>query len=160
MKKYIIIITVLISALGMAQPGSEGRHEDHEDRKMAKEKIKALAVAYVTEQLELTPDEASTFWPVFNELRDQRYQIDRERRQLVREMEDKFESLTDSQAVEYVNKIAALEKKKYETSFEFNKDKFIKIVGAKRFLKLMKAETDFRRKMLREFKNRKGKERP
>ena len=34
--------------------------------KKKREKVKALKVAYITEQLELTTDEAQKFWPIYN----------------------------------------------------------------------------------------------
>src|ERR687890_150383 len=35
------------------------------------DKIKAIQIAYLTEQLQLTPDEAQKFWPVFNRYKDE-----------------------------------------------------------------------------------------
>lgn len=158
MKKYIYIIALLVGTLSVAQdPGPEA--DERGNRRMAKEKIEALAVAYITEKLELTPDEATQFWPVYNKMRDKRYAVERARRQLIKEMEDQFETLTDEQAKDYASKMAALEKQKYEASFEYNKDQIIAIVGAKRFLKLMKAHSDFRKKMLREYKKRRREQR-
>lgn len=59
MKKYILLLTLLLGSVSMAfaqdQPG---------DDLTKQEKIKALYVAYVTQQLALTPDEAQKFWPV------------------------------------------------------------------------------------------------
>jgi len=157
MKKYILLLVIFISALGIAQPSHGDRDKE---RRMNKEKIHALAVAYITEQLELTPDEATKFWPVFNELREKRQQLERNKKSLIREMESKFESLTDTDATLYIKKITDLENQIHESTYEKNSGDIIKIIGAKRFLKLMKAEMDFRRKMLREYKNRKGRGRP
>lgn len=157
MKKYILLLVIFISALGIAQPPHGDRDKE---RRMNKEKIHALAVAYITEQLELTPDEATKFWPVFNELREKRQQLERNKKSLMREMESKFESLTDTDATLYIKKITDLENQIHESTYEKNSGDIIKIIGAKRFLKLMKAEMDFRRKMLREYKNRKGRGRP
>ncbi|MBF4985943.1 hypothetical protein FNJ87_16955, partial [Nonlabens mediterrranea] len=140
MKKYILIIAVLISTIGMAQ-GSEGDRDNH--RRMNKEKIEALAVAYITEQLELTPDEASKFWPVFNKMREKRHELERKKKALIREMEAKIESLSDSEASKYVSKITDLDNQIHASSYEQNNAEIIKIIGAKRFLKLMKSISAF-----------------
>jgi Skp family chaperone for outer membrane proteins len=57
MKKYLLILTMLLGALPMAfaQEAEEVNRQ---------EKIQALYVAYVTQQLQFTPDEAQKFWPV------------------------------------------------------------------------------------------------
>ena len=56
MKKYFIILAVLSGSfsLAKAQDEEQGKPRD----------IKALYVAYVTQQLNLTPEEAQKFWPV------------------------------------------------------------------------------------------------
>jgi Skp family chaperone for outer membrane proteins len=60
MKKYLLILTVLLGSLFSVkaqndQPGDETQRQ---------QKIEALYVAYVTQQLALTPDEAQKFWPL------------------------------------------------------------------------------------------------
>lgn len=60
MKKYLLILTLLLGSFSMAfaqenQPG---------DDQAKLERLKALYVAYVTKQLDLTPEEAQRFWPV------------------------------------------------------------------------------------------------
>ncbi len=39
------------------------------------EKIKSLEIGYLTKQLQLTPDEAEKFWPVFNQYRKETREI-------------------------------------------------------------------------------------
>lgn len=60
MKKYILILSLLFGSISavFAQENQTG------DDLSKQEKIKALYVAYVTQQLALTPDEAQKFWPV------------------------------------------------------------------------------------------------
>src|SRR5262245_93130 len=60
MKKYLLILTFFLGgfSLAKAQDNQAG------DETTRQEKIKALYVAYVTQQLQLTPDEAQKFWPV------------------------------------------------------------------------------------------------
>jgi ADP-dependent phosphofructokinase/glucokinase len=64
MKKHIILSFALFAYIGMsyAQPGSERREE----------RIKAFRVAVFTEKLNLSAEEAQTFWPVYNEFIDRR----------------------------------------------------------------------------------------
>jgi len=157
MKKYLLIlIIVLVSTIGTAQRERGGDN----DRRMNKEKIEALSVAYITEQLELTPDEASKFWPVFNELRERHHKLVREKKTLIQNVEDKYETLTDAQAINYIDKVKMLETQIHNSTYEKNSAKIIEIIGGKRFLKLMKAENDFRRKILKEYKERRGRDKP
>ncbi len=60
MKKYLLILTLFLGSLPAlhaqdVQPGDENQNQV---------RIKALYVAYITQQLNLSPDEAQKFWPV------------------------------------------------------------------------------------------------
>ena len=44
-------------------------------KKGSREKIKALKVAYLTEQLNLTSSEAEKFWPIYNRFEKERYKL-------------------------------------------------------------------------------------
>ena len=59
MKKYILILFVMIGSFSglKAQDGDETRAE----------KIQALKIAFITQKLQLTADEAQKFWPVYNQ---------------------------------------------------------------------------------------------
>src|SRR5688572_13194852 len=50
----------------------------------AKEKINAARVAYITERLELTPEEAEKFWPVYREFVQKRQDLRKDYRQGVK----------------------------------------------------------------------------
>ena len=58
--KYILILTLLLGSFSVvfAQDNPTG------DDITRQERVKALYVAYVTQQLALTPEEAQKFWPV------------------------------------------------------------------------------------------------
>ena len=61
MKKLLILILALASTAQFTFS-----QEALEPSK--REKLQALKVAYLTEELSLTPDEAQVFWPLYNEL--------------------------------------------------------------------------------------------
>ena len=81
MKKYLLILTLLFGSFSMAfaqenQPG---------DEQTKQERIKALYVAYVTQQLQLTPDEAQKFWPVHTQFETDLKAVKQNQPELVKE---------------------------------------------------------------------------
>ena len=81
MKKYLLILTLLLGSFSMAfaqenQPG---------DEQTKQERIKALYVAYVTQQLQLTPDEAQKFWPVHTQFETDLKAVKQNQPELVKE---------------------------------------------------------------------------
>jgi hypothetical protein len=61
MKKLLLLVSLYVSFVAFAQ-------EPHP----IKEKVAAARIAYITEKLDLTPETAQKFWPLFNELESKR----------------------------------------------------------------------------------------
>ncbi|MEE2801695.1 hypothetical protein [Nonlabens tegetincola] len=148
MKNIIILAVLLISTTAIAQRGDRSNREERENR------IETLFIAYVTDKLELTTDEAAKFWPIYNEIKQERRALEKKKRALINEIDDNMQAMSDQQAQSYVNKVIALEKEINLKSFENRSKEIIAVVGAKRFLLLKKSEVEFRRKMISEFKKK------
>ncbi len=119
MKKYILILTILLGHLSMAfaQENQTG------DDVTKQERIKALYVAYVTQQLAFTPDEAQKFWPVHTQFENDLKGVKKELAEL-----DKQQARLDI-------------KKKYQ-------DNFNKIIGPNRCERFFRMDGEFKRKLM------------
>ncbi|OUS21226.1 hypothetical protein A9Q93_01225 [Nonlabens dokdonensis] len=137
-----------------AQPPDDG------DRKSRKEEmrnqIKSLLIAHVTKELELTTAEAQKFWPLYNEIKEERDRLERQKKVLIKKVEKTFDNMSEKEAASYVDQMVALDQKISATNIDYKHDEIIAVIGAKRFLKLKKAEVDFRRKMMREYRDRRS----
>ena len=64
MKRILIAAVCLLAATALfAQP----QKPSEEQRKKDFERIKAEKIAFITSELDLTPEEAQVFWPVYNQ---------------------------------------------------------------------------------------------
>ena len=143
--KFILpIILLFISSVSFSQ-----------DFKEKREKVKALKVAYITEQLELTTEEAQKFWPLYNAFDDKQSEL---RHEKMRSILDRFkpgnvEKLSEKDAS---NSLAQMEKIE-EDLFNLKK-KFIKdlqgVISDKKIIKLKKAEEDFNRELLKQMREK------
>lgn len=97
------------------------------------EKVKALKIAFITQRLQLTSEEAQRFWPVYN-------QYDKEIQKLA-------ENSKDEGVLENEEKLLKI-RKKYQPEFQ-------KIIGSARVNALFKAERDFRTLLIKRLKERK-----
>jgi hypothetical protein len=119
MKKYILILTLLTGIFSMSFA-----QENQPVNDMAKqERIKALYVAYVTQQLALTPDEAQKFWPVHTQFENDLKGVKMDLPEL-----DKQQVRLDI-------------KKKYQ-------DNFNKIIGTNRCERFFRMDGEFKRKLM------------
>ena len=137
------IITILILSMSLSSFSQDNdRHE----------RIKALKVAFLTEQLELTKIEAQQFWPIYNDFEAQEHQLRKEN--YSKRKETNIESLSEQEAKNMIDEMISIEKKKYELKGNFIKD-LQKILSSKKIIKLKSAEDDFNKKMFEEYKKRK-----
>ena len=144
-KKLTRSVLLLFTALSFSQ-----------DFKEKREKIKALKVAYITEQLELTTDEAQRFWPIYNANEDKQFEL---RHKKMRSIINKFENgglekLSDKEAASLIDQVESIEDELHDY-----KKKYIKelktVISAKKIIKLKKAEDEFNRKLMKQFRGKK-----
>lgn len=139
MKTFIIAITLLLSISSFSQEN---------DRR---ERIKALKVAYITEQLTLSKTEAEQFWPVYNAFEDQEHALRKEN--YSKRKKTDIASLSEQEAKSMIDEMLSTEKKKQELREKFIKD-LQKILSAKKIIQLKVAEDEFNKKMFEEYKKR------
>ncbi|NRD23996.1 hypothetical protein HNV10_12120 [Winogradskyella litoriviva] len=121
-----------------------------------REKIKALKIAHITEQLDLTKSEAQKFWPVYNANEDAKMKL---REQSVNKRNIKnTDELTESEAKSLLLDMEKIEKQKVALQSKLLKD-LLEILPAKKIIKLYQAERSFKQKMFEEYKKRHSKNR-
>ena len=120
-----------------------------------KEKVKALKVAYLTNNLSLTTAEAEKFWPIYNAYDDKQFELRHEKMKMIKDKLDaeSVDDLTDKQASTMISQIESVEDDLYQ-----NRKKFMTslktVLSPVKILKLKKAEDDFNKTLLRQYKNK------
>ncbi len=138
------IIFLLVTSLSFSQGFKEKR-----------EKVKALKVAYITEQLELTTDEAQKFWPIYNAFDENQSEL---RHEKMRAILDRFkpgnvEKLSEKDASNSLAQMEKLEEDLFNLKKKFIKD-LQSVISAKKIIKLKKAEEDFNRELLKQMREK------
>ena len=59
----------------LAQDEEKQERSKKMDRAEVEKAIKVKKIAYITESLELTPDEAEKFWPIYNEFESKKMAV-------------------------------------------------------------------------------------
>jgi hypothetical protein len=139
MKKLFLIGFVLLSSLQMLAQDKENRWEQ----------IKALKTAYITEGLNLTPEEAQKFWPVYNRFDEQRRTLHKRERADI----EAIECITEERANEMVEEYVQIEREDYLLKKKFFEE-LRTMFSAKRIIQLKKTEDAFNRKLLKEYRER------
>ena len=153
MKNYkLFIVTVFL--ISIASFGQNGPMREHFKEK--KEKIKALKVAFITTELNLTPDEAAKFWPLFNAFEDRQQEIKKQKFKAYLERTDNnaIDKLSEKEAATLLTQIESTEDELYQLKkkFVFN---LKGILPSTKILKLKKAEEQFSKKLLQQYLDKK-----
>jgi hypothetical protein len=141
----ILLIIILVSTSVFGQQGRQRGME---------EEIKSKKIAFITEKLELTPAEAERFWPVYNILETERYEIHRKRRGYSKKYRSDGESISDSEFLKIADNIVALQMAEAKLAEQYNK-KFQDILSPGKVVKLYLVEGWFRAHLMKEYSQRK-----
>lgn len=142
------MITVLF-ILGIS--GTVKAQENHRER------IMAYKTAHITQQLDLSVKEAEKFWPVYNAYDKEMFSLKvlkvKNEKNRIKE-KGGMDALNDKEANDFLAVMIQNEKDIIKTKERLYKD-LSKILPSKKLLKLYKAEMDFNKKLLSEYR-RKG----
>lgn len=120
-----------------------------------KEKIKALKIAYITKDLNLSSSEAEKFWPVYNTFDEKQFTIRMVKMRKIRnELKSKpIDDFSDAEATALLNQIDILEEESYQIKKKLVTD-LQKIISPVKILKLKQAEDNFNKSLLKQYRKR------
>jgi len=115
--------------------------------KEARQRIEAQRIGFITQKLNLTPDEATKFWPVYNEYKD-----------ALKDMRDDFErpdlmNITDDEAATIIDRHLQQEQKRLEMKKKLFND-LRKVISPRKIILLHAAEREFNRELLQRVSSR------
>jgi hypothetical protein len=131
-----ILSLILISFLNIPVLYAQVKENDKRE-----EKIQTLEIAFISRKLNLNPEEAQKFWPVYNEYKGE-----------VRQIAIAQKAQPERDMIDFEQKIIDV-RKKY-------KDQFSGVIGQTRMNQFFKAEHEFRGVLLNKIRNQADRPRP
>ena len=159
MIKNLIIALALIGTAATAQTRPNPGQRPGARPGQAKERIESAKIGFITRELQLTPDEAKAFWPIYNAMEDELKKANRdplrEGLKTVRG-EGGIDNLTDAQARELLAELdkAGAEREAVRRTYQ---KEFLKVLPPQKVLKLHVAERKFKQEVMERLRDaRKG----
>ncbi|MEX0314392.1 MAG: hypothetical protein AB3N18_09465 [Allomuricauda sp.] len=121
----------------------------------ARNRIKTLKVAFITERVGLTSKEAQSFWPIYNEYEETLEAIRKKERIELRPQISLIQDLSDEESSTLLNKFLVIQKEKHAAEQDFI-SKIRNVISPKKTVLLLKAEEDFKRRLLQQVRKRRG----
>lgn len=117
------------------------------------DRINAYRIAFLTRRLNLTPQEAEKFWPVYNEYQNNKVKIQSERQNIVMNFNQNALNMTDKEMSAAGDRLVELEVKEAALLQDFH-NKIKLILPPVKVLRLFQAENQFRQQLLDQLQER------
>ncbi|MUP47149.1 hypothetical protein E0K83_15525 [Gramella sp. BOM4] len=141
MKKAIILLFVLFATSNMMA------QETNSDRW---ERIKALKVAYFTQEMNFTDKVAEKFWPIYNRYEKSRWKLHQRENIDI----ENVECINEQEATRLLDELLNVESEEYQIKKQLFRD-LKEIISAKDIIKLHKLEDEFHKKLIKEYRSKK-----
>ncbi|MCH8317602.1 MAG: Spy/CpxP family protein refolding chaperone [Bacteroidetes bacterium] len=133
---FLTLCAMLYALCSMAQ-------QDHTEQR--REKIESARIGFITQRLNLVPEQAQKFWPVYNEFQNQKKEI-HQNMQKIKEMNANL-TTTDEQLIKNINNMLDLKQEELNNEKSYI-DKLLKVLTARQLAELYNANNDFNRMLL------------
>ena len=140
--KIVVVLAVLLTSGAFAQ-------------RPAQERIKTLKVAFITERLGLTSQEAQQFWPVYNAHNESLQKLRQKERQRFGSQLPYLDDLSEKEASELLSEFGVIQKEKHTLEQAFIAD-LENVLPSKKIVLLLKAEEDFKKRLLQQVRKRRN----
>lgn len=156
LKQVFVCALIAFSSVAFAQKGQSQKPappRDEKARQDRKEDIEAMKVAFITKKLDLTPEEAQLFWPVYNQYSDKLNELRKKRREDHKQVKQNFDTMSDKEVETVVDNEMVMRQKELDIQKEYHA-KFKAVLPIKKVARLYTTEEQFKRVLLDKLKDR------
>ena len=148
--KNILLISMFVLSFGLFAQGG--------NMKEKKEQIRTMKVAFLTTEVDLTTAEAEKFWPIYNTYDLKQFEL---RQQKLRALQKRLDNgslneMSEKDAAAFLSQMENTEDEIYQLRKKFMAN-LKTIISPTKILKFKKAEEDFNRNLLRQYRAKKRK---
>jgi Spy/CpxP family protein refolding chaperone len=122
------------------------------------QQVKSLKVAFITNELNLTADESAKFWPLYNAFEEKQRDLRKQKVTAFLDRRDNTEldKMSDKEAATLLAQMEDNEEQLYQLRKKFV-NSLKGVLPAVKIIKLKKAEEDFNRKLLQQYRDKRPK---
>lgn len=144
MKKqtFLALLFSLVSVVSFAQ--KRGEHPGGE-------RVKAVKIGMITEQLQLSESQAEKFWPIYNAYSEERMMINRQVREKTKRAANT--GVSDEEVLKQQDEVLELKSKEIELVKQY-RGSFLKVITAKQYADLLETERKFNQMLMEKLKER------
>jgi len=138
----ILVLTFIISGL---------QTKAQESDKAREQQIKSQKIAFFTDKIGLTPDEAEKFWPIYNSYWEKKNNIIAERKEKMTYFAKNSDNMSEQEMRNYADIYINYEIQLAELLNEYH-EKFKEILPIKKVMKIYLADYEFKAYLLKKIR--------
>ena len=147
MKKiYFFIFLSLVTLIASGQDKFQERLNN----------LRAQKIAFITQRINLTTDEAQVFWPVYNELSQKKDVLNKRRKEITYELKHNWDNYSETEKEALADEFVGLKLKDANLEIEYH-ERFKKILSIEKVLRLYQAEVAFKNYLLNRIRHQNAK---
>ncbi len=150
--KNILKTTILLFFISLSASAQNGSIREKLQQK--KDQVKSMKIAFITNELKLTPDEAAKFWPLFNEFEDKQKVIRQTKIKNYIDRSQNAEKMSEKDAQSLLNQMESAEEELHLLRKNFVAN-LKGVLPATKILQLKGAEEEFSKKLLQQYRDKK-----
>jgi Spy/CpxP family protein refolding chaperone len=144
MKKLNLVFTLLLLlSAGSFSLQAQNRH--HELSKERLQNIQNAKIAFLTEKLSLTPEQSQKFWPIYNQLENERENL-REKSRALRS--ENLEAMSDTEIRTALNNRLNWRQEEIDLDKRYM-ERFTRVISVRQLASLYRNEREFTKVLLR-----------
>lgn len=141
MKRFILLLVFC----ALTVTGTTALAQDSRTPKDHRERVEAAKVAYLTDKMDLSSEQAQKFWPIYNEFQAKR-------RDLLKEYhigyKQNVDELSEQEAKVRIETMFSTREKELTLEQEYAA-KYVRVISNKQLIKLYRGERDFTKMLLK-----------
>ena len=145
---FVMLMSCITFTMAIAQPVQREQKDD----------IDARRIGFITNEMELTPEEAQVFWPVYNKYRAEVETLKKSRATELMSAKINFDDYTDEEVNKAIENDFNSRQKELDILRRYNNE-YKKLLPVKKVAKLYRAEQLFKISLLKEMRQEKAGER-
>jgi hypothetical protein len=142
--KLTFLVLVFCPGLLSAQPGRQQRP--------LTERLESLKIAFITEKLQLSPEESQQFWPLYNQFEAEKDDL---KTKVIREGAASPLDMDESEADQFLEDYLDLKQQELDLEREYIQ-KMKSVLPQQKIVLLIRAQRDFQKRILQILRNREG----
>ena len=115
------------------------------------QEIKSEKIAFFTDKIGLTPEEAQVFWPIYNSYWDKKNKIIADRKEKMTYFADHSENMSNEEMIKYADQYISYEMQLAELLDEYH-NKFKKILPIDKVMRIYLADYEFKTYLLKKIR--------